>query len=497
MLMKSPLKMLAIDLGASSGRGIVGKFDGSKITLEEVHRFTNDPVNLNGSLYWDMLKLFTEIKQAISTCALSDNKDIKSISIDTWGVDFGLLDATGSLIGNPYNYRTPQLTYELMDEVYAKIPKEELYKITGTQFLNFNSLYQLYNISKNKYVLDNAKDMLFVPDLLKYFLTGVKQTEYSIASTSQLLDAKTRNWSWDIIDKLGFPRGMFGEIVQPGTKAGKLQKIVTDEVGSIDADVIACASHDTASAVVAVPAKTDDFVYISSGTWSLMGKEIPEPLTGELAYKYDLTNEGATDRKIRFLKNIMGLWIEQESRRQWKRQGEVVSFDELSDMAMASKPHACFINPDYLAFQTPGNMPQRIVDFCKMTNQYVPRTKGEIVRCIFDSLAMCYRSTIDKIDEITGKKAPFINIVGGGTKEVPLCKLTADACGRPVYTGPVEATALGNIAVQAISNGEIKNTKEAREVIANSFEIKYFEPHDTAMWDDGYERFKKIIEISK
>ena len=495
--MKSPLKMLAIDLGASSGRGIVGKFDGSKISLEEVHRFTNDPVNIGGHLYWDTLKLFTEIKQAISSCALSENKDIRSISIDTWGVDFGLLDGMGQMIGNPKNYRDPHLTYELMEEVYSKVPKEELYRITGTQFLNFNSIFQLYYLSKNKYMLDNAKDLLFIPDLLKYFLTGVKQTEYTIASTSQLLDAKERNWSWEIIEKLGLPKDIFGEIVAPGTKAGKLLSAVKDEVGNIDADVVACASHDTASAVVAVPAKTDDFVYISSGTWSLMGKEIPEPLTGELAYKYNLTNEGGTDRKIRFLKNIMGLWIEQESRRQWKRQGEVVSFDELSNMAMASKEHACFINPDYLAFQTPGNMPKRIQEFCEKTGQYVPQTKGEIVRCIFDSLAMCYRSTVESIDEITGKKAPFINIVGGGTKEVPLCKLTANACGRPVYTGPVEATALGNLCVQAIAEGEIKDTKEAREVIANSFEISCFEPENTEKWDEAYDRFQKIVEMTK
>ncbi len=495
--MKSPLKMLAIDLGASSGRGIVGKFDGSKITLEEVHRFTNDPVNLGGSLYWDMLKLFTEIKQAISNCVLSENKDIKSISIDTWGVDFGLLDATGQLIGNPYNYRNPAFSKEIMDEVFSIIPKEELYKITGTQFLNFNSLYQLYYIAKNKYVLENTKDLLFVPDLLKYFLTGTKQTEYTIASTSQLLDAKSRNWATDVIGKLGIPQNIFGEIVQPGAKAGKLLPHIIEEVGATDAELIACASHDTASAVVAVPAKNDDFVYISSGTWSLMGRELPEPITNELSYKYDITNEGGTERKIRFLKNIMGLWIEQESRRQWKRQGEVVSFDELSNMAMASKPHACFINPDYLEFQTPGNMPKRIAEFCKMTGQYVPQTKGEIVRCIFDSLAMCYRSTVEKMDEITGKKAPFINIVGGGTKEVPLCKLTADACGRPVYTGPVEATALGNIAVQAIANGEIRDVKEAREVIANSFEISCFEPKDGDMWDEGYEKFNKIIEMTK
>ncbi|MBP3580106.1 MAG: rhamnulokinase, partial [Clostridia bacterium] len=413
------------------------------------------------------------------------------------GVDFGLLDATGQLMANPYNYRNPAFSYELMDELHSIISKQELYKITGTQFLNFNSIYQLYYIAKNKYRMENAKELLFVPDLLKYFLTGVKQTEYSIASTSALLDAKTRNWSGDIMTKLGFNKEIFGEIVQPGTIAGKLLPAIKEEVGDINADVVACASHDTASAVVAVPSQKDDFVYISSGTWSLMGKEIPEPLTGELPYKYDITNEGGTDRKIRFLKNIMGLWIEQESRRQWKRQGENVSFDELSNMAMASKPHACFINPDYIEFQTPGNMPKRIQQFCEKTGQYVPQTKGEIVRCIFDSLAMCYRSTVEKLDEITGIKAPAINIVGGGTKEVPLCKLTADACGRPVYTGPVEATALGNIAVQAIAQGEIKDTKQARQVIENSFEISCFEPKDTSMWDEGYEKFTKIVEMTK
>lgn len=491
--MSKTLKMLAIDLGASSGRGIVGKFDGNKITLEETHRFTNDPVNIHGSLYWDTLKLFTEIKAAINNCVLSENKDIKSISIDTWGVDFGLLDAAGQMIGNPYNYRDPRLTYELMDELFDIIPKEELYKVTGTQFCNFNSIYQLFSFRKDPYKFQNAKNMLFIPDLLKYFLTGTKQTEYTIASTSQLLDAKTRNWAWDIIDKLGFPKDMFGEIVQPGTSAGKLMPHVLEEVGHTDAEVIACASHDTASAVVAVPAKNEDFVYISSGTWSLMGKEIPEPITNDLAYKYDITNEGGTDRKIRFLKNIMGLWIEQESRRQWAREGEKLSFNELSDMAMASKPLQCFINPNDLVFQTPGNMPRRIVEYCKKTGQYVPQTKGEIVRCIFDSLAMAYRSTVERIDEITGKKSPFINIVGGGTKEVPLCKLTANACGRPVYTGPVEATALGNISVQAIAAGEIKDLWQAREVIANSFEISCFEPEETQMWDDGYGRYLDIV----
>ncbi|MBR5527960.1 MAG: rhamnulokinase [Clostridia bacterium] len=488
------LKMLAIDLGASSGRGMVGKFDGNKITLEEIHRFPNNTINVNGSLYWDILRIFGEIKTALHNCAMGENKDIKTMAIDTWGVDFGLLDKGGKLIENPYCYRDERTTKGIMEELYKVIPKEELYKITGTQALNFNSIYQLYTLVKERpEALSNAKDLLFIPDLLKYFLTGVKQTEYTVASTAQLLDAAKRDWAYDVIDKLGMPREIFGNIVAPGTVCGKLLPQIVEEIGGIDPTVVNTASHDTAAAVVAVPAKNDDFIYISSGTWSLMGKELAEPCLTDLSYKYDITNEGGAERKIRFLKNIMGLWIEQESRRQWQREGEDVSFNDLSNAAVASQPLKCLINPDDLSFQTPGNMPRRIQEYCEKTGQYVPQTKGEIVRCIFDSLALCYRHTVTMLDDITGKKTPFINIVGGGTKEEPLCRFTADACARPVYTGPVEATALGNIAVQAISCGEIKDVAEARQVIANSFEIKCFEPKDTAMWDEGYAKFLKLI----
>lgn len=486
--------MLAIDLGASSGRGMVGKFDGQKITLEEVHRFPNGPVNLNGSLYWDILRTFGEIKSALHNCALSDNRDIASMGIDTWGVDYGLLDKNGKLLENPYCYRDERTTKGIMEELFRVIPKEELYRITGTQFLNFNTIYQLYTLVKERpEALSNASDMLFIPDLLKYFLTGVKQTEYTIASTSQMLSAAERSWAYDVTDKLGIPRRLLGEIVAPGSICGKLLPAVREEIGGIDPKIINVASHDTAAAVVAVPSQKDDFIYISSGTWSLMGKELSEPCTTEKAFGYDITNEGGAERKIRFLKNIMGLWIEQESRRQWQRQGEDVSFNELSDAAVASEPLKCLINPDDLSFQTPGNMSRRIQEYCEKTGQYVPQTKGEIVRCIFDSLAMCYRRTVEMMDDVTGKKTPFINIVGGGTKEEPLCRLTADACGRPVYTGPVEATALGNIAVQAIALGELRDVKEARSVIADSFEIKCFEPHNTEMWDAGYEKFLKLL----
>ena len=489
----SKLKMLAIDLGATSGRGIIGTYDGQKLTLEENHRFDDSSSYMAGTLQWNVMDIFENIKTAIKLAGT----DTKSIGIDTWGVDYALIGSDGRMVSSPVNYRDSR-TNDIMQYAEKFMSGSDLYQATGIQSMNFNTIYQLLaDMRSNPKLLDTADCFLMMPDFLNYLLTGKKFNEYTNATTGALIDPHTRTWAYDVIKKHGIPTHIFGELIQPGTKIGKLLPQIKTEVGDIDADVISVASHDTASAIMAVPAKGENFVYISSGTWSLMGTELRSPIVTKETELYNVTNEGGADGRICFLKNIMGLWIEQESRRQWKRQGENVSFDELSNMAMASKPHACFINPDYLAFQTPGNMPRRIQEFCEKTGQYVPQTKGEIVRCIFDSLAMCYRSTVEKLDEITGVKAPAINIVGGGTKEVPLCKLTADACGRPVYTGPVEATALGNIAVQAIAQGEIKDTKEARQVIENSFEISYFEPHDTAMWDEGYDKFTKIVEMTK
>ena len=488
------LKMLAIDLGASSGRGIIGKFDGEKFTLAENHRFPSEPVTLAGSFNWDIMRIFHEIKTAINKCALSDDRDIKSIGIDTWGVDYGLLDKHGKLLTNPVHYRDDR-TIGIQEQAFRTVPAEKLYGTTGIQFMDFNTVFQLVaELRDNPELVAAADKLLFIPDLLNYFLTGVKQTEYTIASTGAMLDAKTRDWAWDVIDAYGIPRRLLTDIKTPGTKVGKLLKSLTDELGDINADVINIAAHDTASAVCAVPAKGEDFVYISSGTWSLMGTEIPEPIINEKAFEYNFTNEGGYGHTIRFLKNIMGLWIEQESRRQWIREGTKYTFDELSDMAMASKPCQSLINPDDPAFVAPGNIPRRICEYCKKTGQHVPENKGEIVRAIFDSLALRYRWAVEAIDDMKGKRAPFINIVGGGVKERPLCQLCADSCNRPVYAGPVEATAIGNIAVQTIAAGELKDLSEARHVIRNSFEIQEYHPSgSTEMWDEAYERFKKLI----
>lgn len=488
------MKYLAIDLGASSGRGIIGNFNGEKLTLSEIHRFSNDPVILNGSLHWDILRIFFEIKNAIGKCAVSEDFDISSIAIDTWGVDYGLLDKNGKLIGNPYHYRNCR-TDDIQPKAFNVVPKEEVYSRTGIQFMNFNTLFQLYaEMLENKNAFDQADKLLFTPDLLGYFLTGEKQTEYTIASTGALLNAKTRNWDIELIKKFGIPERLFTEISMPGTTVGKLLPSITEEYGGkLHANVVHAAAHDTASAVVAVPAEGDDFVYISSGTWSLMGTELKEPSTTGKSFECAFTNEGGYGGTIRYLKNIMGLWLEQESKRQWAREGIKVTYDELSDMAVASKPLQSLINPADQIFSAPGNMPKRIAEYCKNSGQHVPENMGEIVRCIFDSLALMYRHTVEQIDSIKGHRTPFINIVGGGTKEGPLCQFAADACGRPVLAGPTEATALGNIAVQAIAQGEIKDLSEARQVIRNSFDIVTYEPKNTEMWDEAYERFLKLM----
>ncbi len=489
------LKVLAIDLGASSGRGIVGKFDGKKFTVEENHRFPNEPVMTNGNFNWDILRIFHEIKTSISKCALSTDKNIKSIGIDTWGVDYGYIDKNGALMANPYHYRDSR-TDGIQQLAFNTVPFEKIYGITGIQTINFNTIYQLVADKRDRpYILDNADKLLFTPDLLNYFLTGEKFTEYTIASTGAVLDANTRKISSELLQKFDINENLFSEVVQPGHKIGKLTPALISELGNISADVVNIASHDTASAVIAVPAKKgDDFVYISSGTWSLMGVENDTPVINNLSMKYNFTNEGGAGGKIRFLKNIMGLWLEQESRRQWKREGSVYSFDELTEQALKAKPFACFINPNDELFTPSGNMPERIREFCRKTNQHVPESVGEIVRCIFESLALCYRQTIENIEDMTGKKYSSINIVGGGTKEQILCKWAANASNRVVYAGPVEATAIGNIAMQTISTGELKDIYEARDIIRNSFEIKVYEPEHNDAWENAYQRFLNICK---
>ncbi len=492
--MSKVYKFLAFDFGASSGRAMLAKFDGKTIQLEEKHRFSHDPVNINGSLYWDALRLFFEIKQGILNCAHSGDGDIDAIGIDTWGVDYGLLDKNDKLLSNPYHYRDTR-TDGMYDKAFAVVPKEEIFNETGIAFNWFNTLYQLL-ASKldDDSALKEAKTMLFMPDLFNFFLTGKKRTEYTIASTSQMFDSRTYDWAYGLLDKLGIKTDMFADMVYPGEIIGTLKPELAEELGVGEIPVVAVASHDTGSAVASVPVIDEkDFIYISSGTWSLMGVELDAPNVTEDAMKYNFTNEGGVNKSIRFLKNIMGLWLIQECRRQWQREGTLLSFDELEREAREAEPFASLIDPDYPAFQTPGNMPRRIREYCEKTGQKVPETTGAIIRTIAESLAFRYRSTVEGMEDVTGKKYNVINIVGGGIKDKMICQFTANATNRTVSTGPVEATSIGNIIVQGIAMGAIKDLKEGRQIVRNSFDITEYKPENTTAWDEAYAKWKNIV----
>lgn len=488
------LNMLAFDYGASSGRAIVGTYDGQSLKLEELHRFANEPVLISGSLNWDILRLFHEMKQGIHKCTKSQYSKIASIGIDTWGVDFGLLDDAGRLLGNPYHYRDAQ-TQGIVDKASELVPSTEIYEKTGIQFLEINSLIQLLAMKLKKVsILDKAETLLFAPDLLRYFLTGEKSTEYTIASTSQMLDAHSGDWAFDLIERFEIPTKILTQIVDAGTIAGKLTQAVADELGTQRIPVAAVAGHDTASAVVSVPVQQDKYAYLSSGTWSLLGVEIPSPIINEDSFRLNYTNEGGFGRKIRLLKNIMGLWIYQECKREWDKSGEPMSFDELEAGALGAAPFAALIDPDDISFMRPGNMSSKIRDFCVHTGQKPPETKAEIVRCILESLALKYRTTIGGLEGILGYRLPVLHIVGGGCKNTMLSQFTTNAIGRPVIAGPVEATATGNIISQLIALGEIANLSEGRELVRRSFPVTEYSPSETAAWDNAYEDFLKLIK---
>lgn len=483
-------RVLAFDFGASSGRAIIGCFDGDKITLEEVHRFSNDPVSVGGTVYWDVLRLFYEIKQGIIKAKIAGGFD--SIGIDTWGVDFGLIDSEGKLMENPVHYRDAR-TVGLVDEAFKTMPKEKLYGITGIQFMELNTLFQLISLKKYRpWMLDRADKMLFMPDLFGYMLTGKMCAEYSIASTSQLIDLDKRTWSKEILDAFGIKESVFAPLVQPGTVLGELSKEVCEECGVDPVPVISVCGHDTQSAITSVPCEDGDFAFLSSGTWSLFGTELDKPIVNETSMNINITNEGGFDGSTGFLKNIIGLWLIQESRRQWKREGKEYSYADLEKLALAAEPFKCFIDPDAPEFVPHGNIPERVREFCRKTGQYVPETVGEIMRCIYESLAMKYRLTFEKLRECTERDYPVIHVIGGGTKDGLLCQMTANSCDRTVKAGPIEATVMGNVAVQLMSDGSVKNIGQARKIVADSSELKTFEPKDTDKWAGAYEDFLKV-----
>ena len=484
-------RVLAFDFGASSGRAILGIFDGEKIELQEVHRFSNDPVKINGTVYWDVQRLFFEIKQGILKAKEAGGFD--SIGIDTWGVDFGLLRKDGTLVENPVHYRDAR-NDGMVEKATEYMSKERMYDITGIQFMDFNTIFQLLSLKENRpNILEEADKLLFMPDLLNYMLSGVKSTEFSIATTSQMVDLKTNNWSEEILDTFGINKNILTDIAPTGAVIGQLSDEICEELGVAKADIVSVAAHDTQSAITATPCEFDDFAFISCGTWSLFGTEVKEPIINEASKKLNVTNEGGYDYTTAFLKNICGLWLIQESRRQWIREGKEYSYAELEKLALECEPFKCFIDPDAPEFAPMGNLPRRVKEYCEKTGQYVPQTVGEIIRCIYESLALKYRYTFDGIKECTGKDYDRIHVMGGGTKDKLLLQMTAQSCNVNVYGGPIEATALGNVAIQLMSTGAIKNIKEARKIIAKGENLKLYEPKDNEEWEKAYEDFKNII----
>ena len=485
-------RVLAFDFGASSGRAIIGCFDGEKITLEEVHRFSNDPVSVGGTVYWDVLRLFYEIKQGIIKARMAGGFD--SIGIDTWGVDFGLIDAEGKLMENPIHYRDAR-TVGMVDEAFKTMPREKIYGITGIQFMELNTLFQLISLKKNRpWMLERADKMLFMPDLFAYMLTGKMCAEYSIASTSQIIDLKTKSWSKELLEAFGIKEDIFAPLVKPGTVLGMLTPEICEECGVDPVPVISVCGHDTQSAITSVPCEDGKFAFLSSCTWSLFVTGLEKPIVNETSLNINITNEGGFDDTVGFLKNIIGLWLIQESRRQWQRQGEDYSYADLEKLALAAEPFKCFIDPDAPEFVPHGNIPKRVQEFCEKTGQYVPQTVGEIMRCIYESLAMKYKLTFEKLCECTERDYPVIHVIGGGTKDTLLCQLTANSCNRTVKAGPIEATVMGNVAVQLMSDNSVADISEARKIVANSSELKTYIPADVDKWEEAYAYFLKIVK---
>jgi rhamnulokinase len=486
------MAILAFDLGASSGRALLGRLTDNKLVVEELHRFPNDPVQVGDRLYWDILRLFHEIKQGLLK-ARHQGIELQSMGIDSWAVDFGLIGKSGELLGNPHHYRDSH-TEGMMEEVMLKLGKEQLFRRTGLQFLPFNTIYQLAALKKaGSPILEQADLLLMIPDLLRYFLTGEKKGELTNASTTQLLDPLTKQWDQELMQALDLVPGILPETVEAGTPVGVLSQQVCTELGVPSIPVIAVGEHDTASAVAGVPAVGSSFAYISCGTWSLLGTELPDPILTEQALTWNFTNEGGVYGTTRLLKNIMGLWIIQECKRSWDKEGKSFSFDELTLLAEQSKPFQSMMDPDDLMFLNPAHMPKQIQQYCAETQQLVPQNEGEIIRTVVESLALKYRLTLERTEQLTDQRFNGLHMVGGGINNKLLCQFTANAIGRQVWAGPVEASAIGNLVVQYIALGQITDLKEARAIIKQSFPLQTYEPQQRESWEEAYASFRSLI----
>ena len=483
---------LAFDIGASSGRAILGTISDHKLSLKEIHRFDNQMVEINGSFYWNIFSLFGELKTGLKKCVRDFGIQPESVGVDTWGVDIALLDRNGMIVGLPYAYRDPR-TDTAMEEVFKIIPKKELYLMTGIQLMQFNTLFQLYAYKRDRSpLLEITTDILFMPDALGYLFSGIMKNEFSIASTSQFLKPGKLEYDQRLFDAIGFNIELMQELVLPGTVLGTIKVDIQKETGSTAIPVVAVAAHDTASAIASVPATGRNWAYISSGTWSLMGIESDEPLISEEIQKLNFTNEGGVEGTTRFLKNIMGLWLLQECRRNWSAEHDY-SWPEMVEMSLKAQPFKCLIDPDAREFLNPGDMPAAIAAFCAKTGQRVPETHGEVIRTIFESLAMKYRSTLDSIRDVSAIEIEKIHIIGGGANNELLCQYASNATNLQVYAGPTEATAIGNIMMQAKALGAVSSLEEIRQMVFGSFETKIFNPQDADLWNIEYQRFKNLI----
>jgi rhamnulokinase len=486
---------LAIDLGAESGRVMAGIFDGRQIRLEELHRFSNGPVNVADTMRWDLIRLWSQIQVGLQKAAARFGQSIVSVGVDTWGVDFVLLTKTGEMLGQAYHYRDAR-TRGVMEQTFQRMPRADVFANTGLQFMEINSLYQLLAMNQtNPKLVELADKFLMIPDFFHWLLSGSRVVEFTNATTSQMFHPTNRDWATDMLRKLGLPTQMFPQVVDPGTKLGRLREDVARRAGLGRLEVVAPATHDTGAAVAAVPTErtgSANWAYISSGTWSLMGLELPHAVLSKRALELNVTNEGGIDGTYRLLKNIMGLWLVQECRKSFERNGSPYDYGLLAQVARDAKPFRAFVDPDDSAFLAPHDMPEAIRDWCRATNQEIPDTDGGLIRCALESLALKYRMVLGWLEELSGIKTDVIHIVGGGTQNELLNQFTANATGRPVVTGPIEATALGNVLVQARTAGVVGSLAQIRDVVRASSTMQRYEPQNTTQWNDAYARFQSL-----
>jgi rhamnulokinase len=492
---------LAVDLGASSGRVLAGLFDGKRLQLEEVHRFENGGILANDRLYWDLLRQWRDIQQGLRAAATKFGRNIASVGVDTWGVDFGLLGRNDELLGNPYHYRDVR-TNGIFERAFNLCSRDQIFEETGLQFMELNTLFQLVAMKlQNSPLLDAAESFLMIPDLFHWLLTGIKANEFTDASTTQFYNPRTKGWSTRLFDCFGLPTRILGEIVPPSTRLGGLRQSVAEATGLTSAQVILPGTHDTASAVMSVPAESPPsdqprWCYISSGTWSLMGVETSNPIITDRCRELNFTNEGGVGGTTRVLKNIAGLWVVQECRRIWSLEGQELDWDAMFQRAAAAPTLRSLINPDHASFLAPKHMPNAIRQFCQDSGQAIPETDGSIVRCALESLALRYRMVLGWLEQLTGSRIENVHIVGGGAQNRLLCQMAADSCNRRVLSGPVEATAIGNVMMQAVSSGDVASIAQARQVIRGSFEMAEYLPRDVGLWDEAFRRFVRLVSSS-